>query len=88
MWEVNLRVLGLHVVHELFQAVKESYHREVEPPIVEETPKVQIALAVQLVSRLVAGRLLYPREGTHGHESVTVRQVHKLLGISGRRRHD
>ena len=77
MWEVNLRVLGLHVVHELLQAIEERHHCEVKAAIVKEPPKVQIARAVQLVCRLVARGLLYAGERAHGHKPVA-KNIHDL----------
>lgn len=71
VWKFYTWILRLCPVDDLLQALEERYHGEVEPPIVEQSTKVQITRAMKLVCRFVAGDSLDTREGTHGNKAVT-----------------
>ena len=42
MWEIYGRVLRADLIYELLQAVQERHHGKVEPPIVQQTAKMQV----------------------------------------------
>jgi len=46
VWELNICVLSLYPIHNLFQTIQHSHHRNIESPIMQQPSKMEVARTI------------------------------------------